>query len=224
MPTYNEPKNDYTREDQVTPNIFNELAENERYLYDKRCEVVRKTNSTETQVNELVFQKNGDYYEPKTRKNGTISALPLKVDVASEGTKLVDGWTEFTKDTLLPYGTYLIQSWISDNSTGVGQTGTMVTDVISFYSGNNSELTYRNFEYPMGPNHYYVANDREAAWYRAIRIKITLANANGFKLNLFVTQSGGYISTSFTGKQVIPDQAANTLSEIQYKMKYKRIM
>ena len=61
-------------------------------------------------------------------------------------------------------------------------------------------------------------------WYIAIRIKITLANANGFKLNLFVTQSGGYISTSFTGKQVIPDQAANTLSEIQYKMKYKRIM
>ena len=36
MATWSSPKNDYTAEDQVRPEIFNNLAENERYLYESK--------------------------------------------------------------------------------------------------------------------------------------------------------------------------------------------
>ena len=36
MANWKEPKNDYKKEDQVVPEIFNTLAENERYLQEKK--------------------------------------------------------------------------------------------------------------------------------------------------------------------------------------------
>ena len=39
MATWTEPKNNYARENQVTPDIFNILAENERYLYEVKITI-----------------------------------------------------------------------------------------------------------------------------------------------------------------------------------------
>lgn len=36
MATWKEPKNDYTAENQVKPEIFNTLAENEKFLQEKK--------------------------------------------------------------------------------------------------------------------------------------------------------------------------------------------
>lgn len=55
MATWKEPKNDYAPEDQVVPEIFNTLAENERHLKEISCHTILKTASAEKTVNKIVF-------------------------------------------------------------------------------------------------------------------------------------------------------------------------
>ena len=43
MPNWTEPKTDYVAGDQVTPKIFNDLGENEKYLYEISCKIEKKT-------------------------------------------------------------------------------------------------------------------------------------------------------------------------------------
>ena len=46
MATWSSPKNDYTAEDQVRPEIFNNLAENERYLYESKITIEQVQDAT----------------------------------------------------------------------------------------------------------------------------------------------------------------------------------
>ena len=53
---WTEPKNDYVATDQVTPEIFNTLATNEKHLKEISCELIKRTNnSTETVINTIVL-------------------------------------------------------------------------------------------------------------------------------------------------------------------------
>lgn len=56
MANWKEPKSDYKAEDQVTPDIFNTLAENEKHLKEIFCKVEKKTKSgTTTTISSIVF-------------------------------------------------------------------------------------------------------------------------------------------------------------------------
>lgn len=56
MANWKEPKSDYEAEDQVTPDIFNTLAENEKHLKEISCKVEKKTKSgTTTTISSIVF-------------------------------------------------------------------------------------------------------------------------------------------------------------------------
>jgi len=61
MATWKEPKNDYKKEDQVVPEIFNTLAENERYLQEKKITTEQvqdaEINSTQTATRESLGDK-----------------------------------------------------------------------------------------------------------------------------------------------------------------------
>lgn len=50
MATWTEPKNDYTAGAQVTPAIFNELAENERHLKEISCKIELKNKANEVNI------------------------------------------------------------------------------------------------------------------------------------------------------------------------------
>lgn len=222
---WREPKSNYVASDQVTPSIFNELAENEKHLYSKRCETYRKTGTTETQVNELLFVKDGDNYLPKTRSNGVVSNLPIKAEESNTANQLKDGWTALTPGTtVLPYGLYLIRVDIKDDSSGIGGYGTMFVDFIAMYSTSSTEFDLRSFELPASAVHYYIANGYEGAWNRAARVQVNGTVSNGFKVNLFISEQGGYGTTDTTGKQLYPNKLASTVSGVSYKIKYKRIM
>ena len=56
MANWKEPKSDYKAEDQVTPDIFNNLAENEKHLKEIACKVEKKVKSgTTTTISSIVF-------------------------------------------------------------------------------------------------------------------------------------------------------------------------
>ena len=61
MANWKEPKNDYKKEDQVVPEIFNTLAENERYLQEKKITTEQvqdaEVNSTQSATRENVGDK-----------------------------------------------------------------------------------------------------------------------------------------------------------------------
>lgn len=222
---WREPKSNYVASDQVTPSIFNELAENEKHLYSKRCETYRKTGTTETQVNELLFVKDGDNYVPKTRSNGVVSNLPIKAEESNNAEKLKDGWTALTAGTtVLPFGVYLIKVDIKDDSSGIGGYGTMFVDTIAMYSSTPSEYTLRGFEYPTSAIHFYIANDYENSWYKSARIQVISTTSTGFKINLYISEQGAYASSDISGKQLYPTKLASSVSGVSYKLKYKRIM
>jgi len=51
-----DPKSDYIASDQVTPTVFNTLGENEKYLYEIRCSIEKKTSAgVVTTINNIVF-------------------------------------------------------------------------------------------------------------------------------------------------------------------------
>ena len=57
MAEWKEPKNDYTAGSQVTPDIFNELASNEKHLTEITChvEIQGKTDTEPRTVNSIVL-------------------------------------------------------------------------------------------------------------------------------------------------------------------------
>lgn len=50
MAEWHEPKSDYVAGDQVTPSIFNELANNEKYLKDNTCKVEKQASNGTTTI------------------------------------------------------------------------------------------------------------------------------------------------------------------------------
>lgn len=50
MAIWNEPKSDYTPGDEVVPEIFNELAENEKHLKEITCQIETKKKTGETKT------------------------------------------------------------------------------------------------------------------------------------------------------------------------------
>lgn len=56
MADYKEPKSDYKRSDPVTPEIFNELAENEKHLKEISCHIeLQPKNGDGVTVNGIVL-------------------------------------------------------------------------------------------------------------------------------------------------------------------------
>lgn len=56
MPNWTEPKTDYVAGDQVTPKIFNDLGENEKYLYEISCKIEKKIlASVSVTISNIVF-------------------------------------------------------------------------------------------------------------------------------------------------------------------------
>lgn len=56
MAEWHEPKSDYVASDQVLPSIFNELANNEKYLKENSCRVEKQDkNETKTVVLNVVL-------------------------------------------------------------------------------------------------------------------------------------------------------------------------
>lgn len=146
---------------------------------------------------------------------------------AGTATQLQSNWIEFTPgSTYLPYGVYLIKVEIADGSSGIGNYGSTITDIISMSDGSPEEYDYRGYDTPSGPLHAYVCNNYEAPLYRMARIKVQSYTTTGFRLNLYVSSSHGYAlsSTNITGPFLYPEKIASTISGITYKMRYKRIM
>lgn len=56
MAEWKEPKSDYVATDQVTPDIFNELAENEKHLKEISCHMEKQAKSgTVTTISGIVL-------------------------------------------------------------------------------------------------------------------------------------------------------------------------
>ena len=76
MANWVEPKSNYVATDQVTPDIFNTLAENEKFLYEIRCPMeVQDSEGNVTKINSLVFVETtteGVYKAKYKKSDGTL--------------------------------------------------------------------------------------------------------------------------------------------------------
>jgi hypothetical protein len=54
-PTWVDPRTDYITTSQVTPDIFNTLGENEKYLNERKSTIEKQTGSTVVVVPTIVF-------------------------------------------------------------------------------------------------------------------------------------------------------------------------
>ena len=287
MANWVEPKSNYVATDQVTPSIFNTLAENEKFLYEIRCPMeVQDSDGNVTKINSLVFVEtttNGVYKAKYKKSDGTLVEIPIeasqsvklktsrsigingldaesasfngtsavKIKVTGVPAELLYGtaeinitgnaasatnakilessWTAHDKSKYLSYGTYLFQVVIDDSSSGGGGHSASFTDIITVnsyaYHGLNADYRYHT-DYPTGANHVYSANNHEAPWYRTARLKVTSLSTTQFKIDLFVSSSGGYESTTtdINGKQTYPGTEASKISGITYQIYYKKIM
>ena len=287
MANWVEPKSNYVATDQVTPSIFNTLAENEKFLYEIRCPMeVQDSDGNVTKINSLVFVEtttNGVYKAKYKKSDGTLVEIPIeasqsvklktsrsigingldaesasfngtsavKIKVTGVPAELLYGtaeinitgnaasatnaktlessWTAYNKSNYLPHGTYLFQVVIDDTSSNAGGHNASFTDIISVnsyaYYGINGDTRYHH-DYPTGANHVYNANAHEAPWYRTARLKVTSLSTTQFKIDLFVSSSGGYESTTtdINGKQTYPGTEASKISGITYQIYYKKIM
>lgn len=287
MASWVEPKSNYVATDQVTPDIFNTLAENEKFLYEIRCPMeVLDSDGNVTKINSLVFVEtttNGVYKAKYKKSDGTLVEIPIeasqsvklktsrsigingldaesasfngtsavKIKVtgvpaellygtaeinitgnaasATSAKTLENSWTAYNKSNYLPHGTYLFQVVIDDTSSNAGGHNASFTDIITVnsyaYYGINGDTRYHH-DYPTGANHVYNANAHEAPWYRTARLKVTSLSTTQFKIDLFVSSSGGYESTTtdINGKQTYPGTEASKISGITYQIYYKKIM
>lgn len=287
MASWVEPKSNYVATDQVTPDIFNTLAENEKFLYEIRCPMeVQDSDGNVTKINSLVFVEtttNGVYKAKYKKSDGTLVEIPIeasqsvklktsrsigingldaesasfngtsavKIKVtgvpaellygtaeinitgnaasATNAKTLENSWTAYNKSNYLPHGTYLFQVVIDDTSSNAGGHNASFTDIITVnsysYYGINGDTRYHH-DYPTGANHVYNANAHEAPWYRTARLKVTSLSTTQFKIDLFVSSSGGYESTTtdINGKQTYPGTEASKISGITYQIYYKKIM
>lgn len=148
---------------------------------------------------------------------------------ATNAKTLENSWTAYNKSNYLPHGTYLFQVVIDDTSSNAGGHNASFTDIITVnsyaYYGINGDTRYHH-DYPTGANHVYNANAHEAPWYRTARLKVTSLSTTQFKIDLFVSSSGGYESTTtdINGKQTYPGTEASKISGITYQIYYKKIM
>lgn len=82
MANWVEPKNNYVATDQVTPDIFNTLAENEKFLYEIRCPMeVQDSEGNVTKINSLVFVETtteGVYKAKYKKSDGTLVEIPIE--------------------------------------------------------------------------------------------------------------------------------------------------
>lgn len=89
MANWVEPKSNYVATDQVTPDIFNTLAENEKFLYEIRCPMkVQDSEGNVTKINSLVFVEtttDGVYKAKYKKSDGTLVEIPIE---ASQSVKL----------------------------------------------------------------------------------------------------------------------------------------
>ena len=287
MANWVEPKSNYVATDQVTPDIFNTLAENEKFLYEIRCPMeVQDSEGNVTKINSLVFVEtttDGVYKAKYKKSDGTLVEIPIesaqtvklrssrsigingldaesasfngtsavKIKVtgvpaellygtaeinitgnaasATNAKTLENSWTAYNKSNYLPHGTYLFQVVIDDTSSNAGGHNASFTDIITVnsyaYYGINGDTRYHH-DYPTGANHVYNANAHEAPWYRTARLKVTSLSTTQFKIDLFVSSSGGYESTTtdINGKQTYPGTEASKISGITYQIYYKKIM
>ncbi len=138
-------------------------------------------------------------------------------------------FTEFTPGTTnLSFGTYMIRTIINDESSQIGGHGTSFTDIITVDEKLQDEYSYRFSEYFCGPIHIYSGNSYESPWFRTARIKYYSYSYSSkqFKVNLYVSSSGGYATsnTDVNGTQLYPNTLASSISNLKYKMYYKRIL
>lgn len=54
-PTWVDPRTDYEATSQVTPDIFNTLGENEKYLNERKSTIEKQTGSTVVVIPTIVF-------------------------------------------------------------------------------------------------------------------------------------------------------------------------
>lgn len=82
MANWVEPKSNYVATDQVTPDIFNTLAENEKFLYEIRCPMeVQDSEGNVTKINSLVFVETtteGVYKAKYKKPDGTLVEIPIE--------------------------------------------------------------------------------------------------------------------------------------------------
>lgn len=151
-------------------------------------------------------------------------------DSATTATLLTNEWTACTPGTTyLPYGTYMFLTIIDDQASKVGGHVASFTDIITVnsnvYKGINPDTNYHN-DYASGPIHIYDANSHEAPWFRTARLKIFTISSTQFRIDLYVSSSGGYASTGsdIDGTKFYPNTLARSISGITYNMYYKKIM
>ncbi len=82
MANWVEPKSNYVATDQVTPDIFNTLAENEKFLYEIRCPMeVHDSDGNVIKINSLVFVEtttDGVYKAKYKKSDGTFVEIPIE--------------------------------------------------------------------------------------------------------------------------------------------------
>ena len=182
-----------------------------------------------------ITQQNLNTLESQLRSGGTIVGHAEWADEATSAssaataTKLSGSWTAYNTSNYLSYGTYIFQVVIDDQNSQVGGHAVSFSDIIVVnsyaYNGLNSDYRYNN-DYITGANHIYNANAHEAAWYRTARLKVSYMSSSQFKINLYVTESGGYATTGtdVNGKQAFAEKLASSMSGITYQIYYKKIM
>jgi len=182
-----------------------------------------------------ITQQNLNTLESQLRSGGTIVGHAEWADEATSAssaataTKLSGSWTAYNTSNYLSYGTYIFQVVIDDQNSQVGGHAVSFSDIIVVnsyaYNGLNSDYRYNN-DYITGANHIYNANAHEAAWYRTARLKVSYMSSSQFKINLYVTESGGYATTGtdVNGKQAFAEKLASSMSGITYQIYYKQIM
>lgn len=182
-----------------------------------------------------ITQQNLNTLESQLRSGGTIVGHAEWADEATSAssagtaTTLSSSWTAYNTSNYLSYGTYIFQIVIDDQNSQVGGHAVSFSDIIVVnsyaYNGLNSDYRYNN-DYITGANHIYNANAHEAAWYRTARLKVSYMSSSQFKINLYVTESGGYATTGtdVNGKQAFAEKLASSMSGITYQIYYKKIM
>ena len=182
-----------------------------------------------------ITQQNLNTLESQLRSGGTIVGHAEWADEATSAssagtaTTLSSSWTAYNTSNYLSYGTYIFQVVIDDQNSQVGGHAVSFSDIIVVnsyaYNGLNSDYRYNN-DYITGANHIYNANAHEAAWYRTARLKVSYMSSSQFKINLYVTESGGYATTGtdVNGKQAFAEKLASSMSGITYQIYYKKIM
>lgn len=164
---------------------------------------------------------------PATLLTGTASIDTTgNASTSDKATKLTNAWTEYEKDYRLPHGAYLIKAIIADNTSGIGNHGTTITDMLWVDYTDDNEFIYRSYQNQKGSIHYYIANNYEAPLCKACCIGTKSITSNGFTLTVYVSPQGAYSSSSNSPKALAlyPTEDGSRVSNFDYKIYYKKII